>query len=68
MSTIKEQAIELIQSLPDDCSAEDIHYHLYVREKVERGIQAVDEGDVYTHEEAVQKVKQWLKSSGPDQP
>ncbi len=43
---VKEQAIELIRSLPDDCTLEDIQYHLYVRAKVERGIRAIDEGRV----------------------
>ena len=65
---IKEQAIELIKSLPDDCTLEDIQYHLYVREKVERGIKAVDEGKVVSQMEAENKVKECLKSSGQNQP
>lgn len=64
MSIIKEEAIDLIKSLPDDCTLEDIQYHLYVREKVERGIRAIDEGRVVSQEEAEKKVKEWLKSSG----
>jgi predicted transcriptional regulator len=59
---IKEQAIELIMSLPDDCTLEDIQYHLYVRAKVERGIRAIDEGRVVSQEEAEKKVKEWVKS------
>src|SRR5271166_6222196 len=35
MSAFKEEAIRLIQALPEDCSIEDIQYHLYVRQKVE---------------------------------
>ena len=62
---IKEQAIELIKSLPDDCSLEDIQYHLYVRAKVERGIRAIDEGRVVSQEDAEKKVGEWVKSSGP---
>ena len=27
MSVVKEEAIRLIQSLPDDCSLEEIQYH-----------------------------------------
>ena len=61
---IKEQAIELIKSLPDDCTLEDIQYHLYVRAKVERGIKAIDEGRMVSQEEAEKKVKEWVKSSG----
>ena len=64
---VKEQAIELIKSLPDDCTLEDIQYHLYVRAKVERGIRAIDEGIVVTQEEAEKKVKEWVKSSGQTQ-
>ena len=61
---IKEQAIELIRTLPDDCTLEDIQYHLYVRAKVGRGIKAIDEGRVVSQEEAEKKVKEWVKSSG----
>ena len=64
---IKEQAIDLIRSLPDDCTLEDIQYHLYVHEKVERGMKAVEEGHVVSQEEAEKKVKEWLKSSGQNQ-
>jgi hypothetical protein len=61
MSAVKEQAIKIIESLPEDCSLEDIQYHLYVREKVERGIKAIDEGQTISQEEAEKKVKEWLK-------
>lgn len=61
---VKEQAIELIKSLPDGCTLEDIQYHLYVRAKVEKGIRAIDEGRVVSQDEAEKKVKEWVKSSG----
>jgi len=32
-----------------------------VREKVERGIKAIDEGQTVSHEEAEKKVREWLK-------
>jgi hypothetical protein len=31
MSSLKEAVIKLVESLPDDCTVEDIHYHLYLR-------------------------------------
>ena len=61
MSAIKEQAIKIIESLPENCTLEDIQYHLYVREKVERGIKAIDEGQTVSQEEAEKKVREWLK-------
>ena len=64
MSQLKEEVISLIQALPDDCSLEEIQYHLYVRSKVERGIRAADAGEMVTQDEAEQRVREWLKSSG----
>lgn len=67
MNPVKEQAIELIRSLSDDCTLEDIQYHLYVREKVERGIKEADKGNFIKQHEAEKRVKQWLESSGQNQ-
>jgi predicted transcriptional regulator len=64
MSPVKESAIRLIESLPDDCTLEDIHYHLYVREKIERGLAAIDAGQVVTQEEAERRITQWAASPG----
>jgi hypothetical protein len=64
VSPVKEEAIKLIQLLPDDCSMEDIHYHLYLREKVTRALANLDDGKDLTHEEAEKRASQWLKSYG----
>ena len=64
MAHMKEPVIELIKSLPEDSTLEDIHYHLYVREKVEHGLKALDEGRIVSQEEAEKRVEGWLKSSG----
>ncbi len=65
MSLVKEEAIKMIQSLPDDCTFEDIHYHLYVRDKVERGMRDIDAGRVVSQEEAERRMAECLKSFGP---
>ncbi|MBD2297257.1 MULTISPECIES: hypothetical protein [Nostocales] len=39
MSTTKDKVQSLLQQIPDDCSIEDIQYHLYVIEKVMRGLE-----------------------------
>jgi len=44
------------QSLPDDSTLEEIQYHLYVRQKVLRGLQDVEEGRVRTQEEMEREV------------
>lgn len=38
MSTPKQDVQELLSRLPDDCSFEDIQYHLYVIAKVRNGL------------------------------
>lgn len=38
MSTAKDEVKALLDTLPDDCSLEDIQYHLHVVEKIQRGI------------------------------
>jgi predicted transcriptional regulator len=64
MSAAKEEAIRLIQSLPDDCSLEEIQYHLYVMQKVERGSAAMEEGRIVPQEEAERRVAGWGKFPG----
>lgn len=67
MTRVRDQVIELIKTLPEDSTLEDIHYHLYVREKVEHGLKAIDEGRLVSQAEAEKRVQEWLKSSGPSQ-
>jgi len=49
---VKQDAINLINSLPDNISWNDVMYHMYVRQKIERGKEAVKDGKIYTSEEA----------------
>jgi predicted transcriptional regulator len=56
MSTVKEEVIRLIQSLPDHCTLEQIRYHLYVWERVQRGAADVEAGRVVSHEEAKRRI------------
>jgi len=51
MQTAKQEVSELLNRLPDDCSLEDIQYHLHVLQKIERGLKDAEEGRVYTQEE-----------------
>ena len=51
MSTVKEDIQALIERLPDDCTLEDIQYHLYVLEKIRGGIEDAETGRVKTQEE-----------------
>ena len=60
MSTPKEEAIELVKSVPEEASLEDIQYQLYVLQKVRRGLKDVDEGRVISQEEMEKRFEKWL--------
>jgi predicted transcriptional regulator len=47
----KEAVRALLDRLPDDCSVDDILYHLYVLQAVERGPADVAAGRTIPHEE-----------------
>ena len=60
MSTAKEEVEALLSKLPDDCSIEDIQYHLYVIEKVRNGLEAADSQDTIAQEEVEKQFGKWL--------
>jgi len=61
MSTAKEDVRKLLDQLPDDASLEDIQYHIYVQQKVERGLADVEEGRTLTRDEAETRMSRWLQ-------
>ena len=60
MATAKEEVEQLLGKLPNDCSLEDIQYHLYVLEKVRNGLKAADGEDAIPQEEAEEWLSKWL--------
>mgnify|MGYP001046517332 CR=1 FL=1 len=59
MNNVKEEVRLLLDKLPDDCSLEDVQYHLYVVEKIHRGIQRADQDGVLTQEEVERNFSKW---------
>jgi len=53
MSTTKEEALQLISRLPEEVTWEDIMYRLYVKRKIDEGINAAEEGRTVTHDEVI---------------
>jgi hypothetical protein len=62
MGSPKDEVISLLKKLPDDASYEDIQYHLYVLEKVKRGLVRADAEGAISHEEAKARLGKWLTS------
>ena len=61
MQKIKQEVSRLLNRLPDDCSLEDVQYHLYVLQKIEHGLKDAEEGRVYTQEEIEKRKAKWLE-------
>lgn len=61
MSTIKEAVISLVKKLPENSTLEDIMEYLYVKQKILKGQKQLETGQFYSHEEAKEIMKEWLK-------
>jgi hypothetical protein len=60
MSTAKHDVEMLLNKLPDDCSVEDIQYHLYVLDKVRRGLEDARLNSPLSQEEVESRLDKWL--------
>lgn len=61
MSSAKQLVLEILDSLPDDCTVEDVQYQLYVRQKIAEGEQAARAGNVVSHDEVMREAREWLR-------
>jgi hypothetical protein len=60
MSTAKQQVESLLSKLPESCSLEDIQYHLYVLDKVRRGLEDARQQGTISQQEVEQRLSKWL--------
>jgi len=60
MSTAKQDVESLLQKLPDSVTVEDIQYHLYVLDKVRRGLEDERENGSLSQEEVETRLGKWL--------
>jgi hypothetical protein len=60
MPTAKQDVSVLLNRLPDDCSLEDIQYHLHVLEKVRSGLDDADARGTISQNELEQRLSRWL--------
>jgi predicted transcriptional regulator len=57
----KAKVQELLARLPDDCSLEDVLYHLYVIQAIERGLADADAGRTIPHAEVADQLRRkWV--------
>ena len=68
MNTAKDEVRKLLERLPEDVTLEDIQYAIYVRQKVQEGIDAARRGDTVTQAEMEARMSRWQGKSGADRP
>ncbi|MDX2504955.1 MAG: hypothetical protein QNL62_10840 [Gammaproteobacteria bacterium] len=59
MNTAKEEVKLLLDKLPDECTLEDVQYHLYVVEKIQRGIERAKTEGTLSQEAVERKFSKW---------
>jgi hypothetical protein len=60
MSSAKQDVEQLLNKLPDDCSVEDIQYHLYVLDKVRQGLEDARLNGTIPQDEVEARLSKWL--------
>ncbi len=60
MNTAKKEVQSLLQKLPNDCTIEDIQYHLYVIEKINRGLERIKREGGIPQEVVERRLAKWL--------
>jgi ribosomal protein S20 len=59
MNNVKEEVQTLLKKLPDNCTFEDVQYHLYVIEKIQRGIERAEKEGTASQEEVERRLSKW---------
>ena len=61
MQSVKQNAIKVIEQLPDESSFEDIMEKLLFLQKVEAGLDDIRHDRVLSHDEVRKRLGRWLK-------
>jgi hypothetical protein len=56
----KDQVRNLLNTLPDDCTLDDVQYGLFVLAGIQKGQEEIDRGLGIPQEEVERQVKKWL--------
>ena len=59
MNTAKDEIQSLLEKLPDNCTLEDVQYHLYVLGKIRRGIERAETEGTLSQEEVERRLAKW---------
>jgi hypothetical protein len=60
MKSAKEEVRKILEKLPDEASLEDIQYQIYVRQRIDRGLDDVKQGKTISQQEMEARMSRWL--------
>ncbi|MEA3416905.1 MAG: hypothetical protein U9R02_12245 [Thermodesulfobacteriota bacterium] len=61
MLSAKEEVRGLLDQLPDDTSLEDIQYHIYVQQKIDRALNDVKTDNTLSETDFDKRMSNWLE-------
>jgi hypothetical protein len=61
MATAKDKVRRILEDLPPQATYEDIQYHIYVRQKTERGLKDIRAGRLVSQREIERRMSRWLR-------
>ena len=60
MLAVKQEVIQMIQSLPNEVTIDEIMAELYFKSQVDAGLKELDDGKGISHEEVEKRMSKWL--------
>lgn len=60
MQSVKKKVIELIKELPEDAQYNDIFEAIFFKQKIDLGLQELEEGKGISHQEVRKRFEKWL--------
>ncbi len=57
--SLKREAINALESMPEGVVMEDIMYRLYVLDKVKKGLKELEMGNYYVSEDIKKDIESW---------
>lgn len=58
--TAKDAVRNLLDRLPDDATLEDIRYQIYVQQRIDEGLEDLEEGRTLSQEDVERRMARWL--------
>ena len=59
MSPVKQEVIDIVKSLPDDATLDDILAQIHFKAQVDAGLKELDEGKGIAHDEVEKRMAKW---------